>query len=354
MEKEKIEKKKQRQSNIELLRIIAISFVVILHYNNEKMGGGLLYADGINKVVLQILECASICAVDVFVISSGYFLCNTQKRTLSKPFFLLVQVIIMQQLCYFMGVLLNNVPFKATTVVSNFLPQNWFITLYIVLYFVSPYVNIVLNCLDEKKNKVFLGLVVFLFSIYPACLVAFECLTGKEFASMNTIESTAIPNGYSIINFVLLYIIGAFLRRCYNTKFSKISGLVIYSINVAVIFVLSVILPQIAFQYYSPFVILCAVSLFLVFKEMKFNNRIVNYVSKSTFTVFLLHFIVLQNINIQEFVQKNVGIMLLHIIFALMAVWAVCVVINEIYSLIINQIKKILSDSCIINKVYEV
>lgn len=170
--------KKHRQSNIELLRIIAISFVIILHYNNEQMGGGLLYANGINKIMLNILECVSICAVDVFVICSGYFLSDTCKRTFSKPFFLLVQVVVMQQICYMADVALNGTTFKYTTVISNFLPQNWFVTLYIVLYFVSPYINIVINNLSTKKIKYLLVVVLMLFSIYPTCLYAFECISG--------------------------------------------------------------------------------------------------------------------------------------------------------------------------------
>lgn len=345
---------KQRQSNIELLRIIAISFVVILHYNNEQMGGGLLYANGINKIVLDVLECMSICAVDIFIICSGYFLCNSKKRTLSKPFFLLVELIVMQQLCYVAGVWLNGISFKWSTVITNFLPQNWFITLYIVLYLISPYINIVFNYLNDKKNKILLLLIVFLFSIYPTCLYAFECLTGRDFAGMNTIENAIAPNGYSIVNFVLLYIIGALIRKLSYKKMSKLAYLIIYSLNVIIIFGLSAFLPQIAYQYYSPFVILCAVSLFLMFREFDFRNRIINFISKSTFTVFLLHYCVLQNIKIDEFVQKNLGIMLIHIVVTLAVVWGVCIIVNTIYSFIIGKIKKLLGEKCIINREYEV
>lgn len=32
--------KQERQSNIELLRILAMLGVIILHYNNESIGGG--------------------------------------------------------------------------------------------------------------------------------------------------------------------------------------------------------------------------------------------------------------------------------------------------------------------------
>ena len=40
---EQIMEKNERQSNIELLRIIIMIGVVVLHYNNPEIGGGLRY-----------------------------------------------------------------------------------------------------------------------------------------------------------------------------------------------------------------------------------------------------------------------------------------------------------------------
>lgn len=48
--------KAKRQSNIELLRIMTMCGVIVLHYNNATIGGGLAYAQGINLVILYYLE----------------------------------------------------------------------------------------------------------------------------------------------------------------------------------------------------------------------------------------------------------------------------------------------------------
>lgn len=37
-----------RKSNIELLRALLMFMVIVLHYNNEQMGGGFGYATGIS------------------------------------------------------------------------------------------------------------------------------------------------------------------------------------------------------------------------------------------------------------------------------------------------------------------
>ena len=76
-----IDTKKERQSNIELLRILAIMGVIVLHYNNAEMGGGGLgyvAKDSINEWVLRFFESVFICAVDLFVLITGYFMCKSQ------------------------------------------------------------------------------------------------------------------------------------------------------------------------------------------------------------------------------------------------------------------------------------
>ena len=60
-----------RNSSIELVRILAMCGVVLLHYNNATLGGGLTYAVGANRAVLMLLESLFICAVDLYVLISG-------------------------------------------------------------------------------------------------------------------------------------------------------------------------------------------------------------------------------------------------------------------------------------------
>ena len=78
-----------RNSAIELLRIFAMCGVVMLHYNNESAGGGFLYAQNINRIVLMLLESVCICAVNLYVLLSGYYLSATTKRRAIKPLELL-------------------------------------------------------------------------------------------------------------------------------------------------------------------------------------------------------------------------------------------------------------------------
>ena len=78
--------KQERQSNIELLRIISMFGIIILHYNNTLIGKAFTYAAGneVNYNILFVLESIFICGVDLFMIISGYFMSFRSKRNVWK------------------------------------------------------------------------------------------------------------------------------------------------------------------------------------------------------------------------------------------------------------------------------
>lgn len=88
--------KQPRNSSIELLRIIAACMVVVLHYNGRALG----ISTGLSHHGLAFLETVCVCAVDLFIIISGYFLCKTQKRTWGKPVFLFLVLSLIASIGY--------------------------------------------------------------------------------------------------------------------------------------------------------------------------------------------------------------------------------------------------------------
>ncbi len=64
----------ERKSNIELLRIILMMMVITLHFNIPS-GHAIELASNVplNLNILYILESFSICAVNTFVLITGYF-----------------------------------------------------------------------------------------------------------------------------------------------------------------------------------------------------------------------------------------------------------------------------------------
>ena len=82
MEKQDALASKQRESNLELLRIIAMCGVIILHYNNPLIGKAfeLVKDNTLNYWIIHFLESLFICSVNLFMVISGYFMVTSKKK----------------------------------------------------------------------------------------------------------------------------------------------------------------------------------------------------------------------------------------------------------------------------------
>lgn len=165
--------------------------------------------------------------------------------------------------------------------------QGWFIKAYLLLYILSPVLNkFSENTQIKSFSKVLIAYWVFLF--------IFGWIT----------ESTAyINNGYSIVSFIGLYLLGRY-AKIYQPKWSNYSArkyLSVYIITVAffccTIFISGLFnlrhTDLIAWKlcsYISPFTVIGAISLLLCFSKIKLSfNKWINICGKSCFSVYLLH-----------------------------------------------------------------
>ena len=95
-----------RKSGVELLRILAACAVIVLHYNG--MGKALISSSGLSHELLALFECICVCAVNLFIMISGYFLCKSDKRTWDKPVYLLILLSLIVAISYISGTYLGG------------------------------------------------------------------------------------------------------------------------------------------------------------------------------------------------------------------------------------------------------
>lgn len=320
-----------RDSGIELLRILSAIGVVVLHYNGN-FAFSLVEKWSINSYILLLLEGLFICAVNIFILISGYFLSSTPKRKTVKVLELIIQVIVMSLGLYIgASAMSSSFSFKSALVAA--IPNNYFVTLYITLYLVSPYINIALNRLSDKSLISMTALFFFLFSIWPTLLDIIGLSAGHVFSGLYTTNTDGSQLGYSIINFVLMYLIGAFIRRK-NITLAKHLCTIFLIICVSVLLGLQLLLPQVARSYCNPLVILVAVFAFLLFKQFTFKSRIVNRLSKASFTCFLIHTVFLSFIGIERFVNASPLYLVLHIILSATVIFLISFAVWTIYDFI--------------------
>lgn len=238
---------------------------------------GYIHGEGLYQFFDFFRESTSICAVNVFVLISGYFGIKCRKKSC---FNLLFQCAFYSFGVYFAAIGFGVIPFELMSFVKCFgcFIFSWgFITNYIVLYFLSPIINKYVENVTEKQLLVF---IVLLFVIE------------------NTICITI-----NILNFILLYLIGRFLQKVNvveNTDKKPWRGFLLISFVIALITYFTYKYTPIntaalmctfplGFSYTSPFIILQAVLLFLCFARFSLSSKIVNWCAVSCLSIFLIH-----------------------------------------------------------------
>ncbi len=323
--------KKTRASNIELLRILTICGVVVLHYNGY-FGFSAAAPGSVNFHILSVLEVLFICAVNLFVLISGYFLCESTQRKAIKVVELVVQVMVIGVVKYGLSLLFGSTAFSLSGLVGSALPNNYFVTFYLTLYLLSPYLNVLLNKLSQKQFAALLCLSFCLFSLWPTLLDLLSEM-GHPFWGMYTTNTEGSQAGYSILNFMLMYLLGAYLKK-HPVTFAPWKYGIGFAVCVAILALLQLYFPAVARAYSNPLVVAEAVLLFLLFQRLHFSSKLVNTLAAGTFTCFLLHDVFLSEIGIDRAVNQSALLMIAHIILSVSLIFLACWVVWKIYHLI--------------------
>lgn len=328
---------------MELMRIAAICGVVVLHFNGY---GGFEYVQpgSVNYWLLLILESLCICAVDLFILISGFFLCRTGKRRVAKALELVIQVMVIGLVRYLLGCLLGEESFRVQSVIGAMIPNNYFVTMYLAVYFLSPYLNILLDKLSEQQFRNLLVLWLILFSLWPTALDILSEGAGKWYPGMYPAGTAGSQYGYNIVNFLTMYLIGAYLYRRGGrlSLFSegKMVGALI--VCVTLLTLLQLVCPQTARSYCNPLVIILAVLVFLLLQQIKLQSRMINHLAKSALTCFLFHDFLLPYLVSEAIVTGNPLIMLIHIFLSAVGLYLLCWVVWFLYETLSKPLRRLL------------
>lgn len=322
--------------------------VVMLHYNNGTARGFESVAAGSpQQYILFLLESMSICAVDLFVMISGFFLSGTQKRTLRKPFELLFQVTFYHEVFYLLSNILSHKAITLGGLAGNLLPNSYFIILYCALYLISPFINVTLKKLDSRQWKILMIVMICVFSLWNTLVDLGEEIIGMEIVGISTISQKGSLRGFNIMNFCLAYVIGAYLR------YGKIPACLEKKRNLGLAWIGTVLLIFLwgigteklvllelrsAWVYHNPLVLLSAALLIQFFRQIRFSSKIINRIACASFTCFLIHDWVLLLMDIQKAVNSSVLLMLGHIAFSLTVCYMIAIAAYECYNLVIARL----------------
>lgn len=162
-------KNKIRNSNIELLRIIAMSFIVAGHFIFQS--GNIVYSFCLNDFILVFLGSASRIAVNIFLIVGVWYMVDS-KFSAERILKLYIQVISYSVPITIIMLFLNRENVSVKDFARGFLPfwgrGLWFASAYITLMLFKPLLDKILDW-GKKELGVFVGL-MFVFISFVSTL----------------------------------------------------------------------------------------------------------------------------------------------------------------------------------------
>lgn len=289
-----VSNEKKRDSNLDLLRIISMLLIVFLHSIDhsgvleaaQASGGWISFYVGFTFALTKI-------CVNCYVLISGYYLVTSTFR-FRKLITLWTEAVFYSFLLKAIFMMTGAVPFSAVSLVSCFFPiltgRYWFLTIYVGLYAVSPFLNAAIRAMDKKQhtclNLVLFGLFSVWISLYPSM------------AGMNS------GGGWGLAWFVVLYLCAAWFRLYYTPGKHALGKIGIYA---AIAFLMASaqwlsryleigFLERIFnnwFRYDAVPVYLMTLCLFAAFLDMSVRgeriSRWIRAVAQATFGVYLIH-----------------------------------------------------------------
>ncbi|MBQ8732308.1 MAG: acyltransferase [Oscillospiraceae bacterium] len=278
---------KLRQSNIELLRIVAMLLIVGHHFSvhGEFDFGTTL---SVNRFWIQFLSIGGKLGVNLFVLISGYFL-SGQGGFRPQRLLKLHAPVYFYSILFFCIFFFCGWEYSTNQYLKSFFPilfrEWWFASVYFVLFLFSPFLNRFLEQLSRREHRILLAVMAVCWSLVPT-------LTGRMLESND------------LIWFGFLYCLAAYLRR-YGGEISLRSGqafgvagitaglmmssTLLFDLIGTKISIFSTHATHFFGMEQTPQLIL-SVALFLAFLRLPtFSSPLVNGISATTFGIYLIH-----------------------------------------------------------------
>ena len=304
---------KTRNMNIELLRNIAMLLIVLLHMFNKNKAIFALEKNTPVYYIAWVIYAVCQMGNNLFIIISGYF----YKETRFKPEKLFT-------LCFLVWFYSVGLAFvakvflgleltvgKRNILFPIIMGEYWFITCYIMLYCFMRYLKKFIESLSKETHLQILLLGFLFLSLIPTFM-------NKNFANTN--------EGHSLIWFLYLYLLGAYIRsdreKIANSVRGKSIGLCCLTIAIVPAYKFLIEgLRKVSIGHYivdewseslfcinSPFILLASVFVFICFENMNSKSirytKIVNFFGSGCLGVYLIH----NNRNISHYIWESLRI----------------------------------------------
>lgn len=211
----------QRNTGLDVIRCVALFSVVAVHLF---LNTGF-YQEIVAGPVMQLfiyLRSALMISIPLFLMLSGYLLCS---KKLSKSYYLRIIRILFVYVCtsIFCGIFRILVTKDGLTVLDailgifsfSTLSYSWYIEMYLGLFLLIPFLNILWHGLENQKQKQWLVLTLLVLTAAPSMvnIYRFDSFQWWLSPADNAEYHQLIPDWWSSIYPLTCYYIGSYLRE---------------------------------------------------------------------------------------------------------------------------------------------
>lgn len=296
-----VKKTNVRNSGIELLKIIGILLIVISHVT-QTIGSDFSSILGFNDYYVNlgqatssmqtffliILRYSGTLGNTIFFVCSSWFLVEKKETNINKIWKMLLDVFVISIIWLFAMLIFykpSDIGMKLIikSIFPTFFQNNWYITNYILFCFIAPFLNIIIERIDQKMH---LSIAIILFVCY------------LFFAFIYTFPGDSYLSTWICIYFVISY----FKLYCQKFCLSK-------KINISLIcigFIGTIMLISITnfvglkIDFFSSKVlhwnknnnflnIFLAFGALNIFSKINKKSKIINYVSSLSMLIYIIH-----------------------------------------------------------------
>lgn len=323
--------KKERNSNLELYRIIVMLLIVAHHY---VVNSGLLplmaeNPNSADSIFLYLFGMWGKTGINCFVLITGYFMCQSQ-ITVRKALQLLLEVEFYSLVIYLVFVFSGYEIFSVKELIKHILPVKsigvGFTSCFLVFYLFIPFLTEIVQNLKRESHKRLLLL----------CLGTYTGLSFFPFISVTMNYVTW---------FCILFLLASYIRMYesdMNLKNVKWGGVVLICVFLSILSVL--FLPKIGLAWSflvsdsnALLAVLTSVSSFMFFKDLHIKqSKWINIMGGSTFGVLLIH---ANSDTMRQWLWKdtldNIGqygsnTLVAHALLSVLVIFFVCIIIDQI------------------------
>lgn len=295
---------KKKNSSIELLRIVAMFFIVLGHYTTHGGFSNVIDEMNFNSTYLSCIALFGGISCYIFSLITGFYMVDNNSNFLMqyKRFFKLLSQLLFYSLCALLFLMLlkafnflqndSNLALNSTSIVHCFFPiffGNWYFKTYLYFMLFIPFINKTINSIQRIEHMV-LAYVAFI----TWCIINNLAIMDSLYGSLGMMFT--------------MYLIGSYIKK-YKNRF-KINNTLYLSI--ALFSSLLKIVIQILYHISSvnAFLVamenvfgsfnvmdcidsllscIIAIYLFLFFSNFDFQNKKIDAIASSTSGIYLLH-----------------------------------------------------------------